>query len=133
MSTEPIHRWYTSVMGFSPQLVNDLIDELGCDSSGTLLDPFCGTGTTLVESNLRDINAIGIDANPFSVFCSKVKTNLNVNPEGLLSEYDSFISQSYKTENLLNEYSSLPLSVRNGWVSPYIDRKSTRLNSSHRL
>lgn len=127
MSTEPIHRWYTSVMGFAPQLVNDLINELGCDSSGTLLDPFCGTGTTLVESNRREINAIGIDANPFSVFCSKAKTDLNVNPERLLTDFNSFINQPYKTENLLDEYAVMPLSVRNGWVSPYIWNKAAHI------
>jgi DNA modification methylase len=40
----------------------------------TILDPFCGSGTTLVESVLAGYNAIGIDIDPLSVLISKVKT-----------------------------------------------------------
>ena len=40
----------------------------------TILDPFCGSGTTLVESVLAGYNAIGIDIDPLSALISKVKT-----------------------------------------------------------
>lgn len=40
----------------------------------TILDPFCGSGTTLVESLLAGYNAIGIDIDPLSALISKVKT-----------------------------------------------------------
>jgi len=40
----------------------------------TILDPFCGSGTTLVESVLAGYNAIGIDVDPLSALISKVKT-----------------------------------------------------------
>ncbi len=39
-----------------------------------ILDPFCGSGTTLVESFLAGRSAIGIDVNPLAVLVSKVKT-----------------------------------------------------------
>lgn len=39
-----------------------------------ILDPFCGSGTTLVESVLAGYNAIGIDIDPLSALISKVKT-----------------------------------------------------------
>jgi hypothetical protein len=41
----------------------------------TILDPFCGTGTTVVEAKKNQINSYGIEANPMSVFASNVKTN----------------------------------------------------------
>lgn len=125
MANEPIHRWYSSVMGFSPHLVTTLIDEMGCDSSGFLLDPFCGTGTTLVESNLRGINTIGVDANPFSVFCSKVKTSY-VNPKKLLTDFENFIDQDFEEGFSLKDLEYLPLTVKNGWVSSYVWEKSRR-------
>ena len=40
----------------------------------TVFDPFCGSGTTLVESNISGNNAIGIDIDPLSALISKVKT-----------------------------------------------------------
>lgn len=40
----------------------------------TILDPFCGSGTTLVEGILAGHNVIGIDIDPLSAMISKVKT-----------------------------------------------------------
>lgn len=39
-----------------------------------VLDPFCGSGTTLLEANLLGINAWGVDANPLARLISKCKT-----------------------------------------------------------
>lgn len=39
-----------------------------------VLDPFCGSGTTLVESVLAGYNSIGVDIDPLSAMISKVKT-----------------------------------------------------------
>ncbi len=39
-----------------------------------ILDPFCGSGTTLVEGLLAGYNVIGIDIDPLSTLISKVKT-----------------------------------------------------------
>lgn len=39
-----------------------------------ILDPFCGSGTTLLEARLLTRNAIGIDINPLATLISEVKT-----------------------------------------------------------
>jgi DNA modification methylase len=39
-----------------------------------VFDPFCGTGTTLVECMKNGIDSVGLDASPFSCFISRVKT-----------------------------------------------------------
>ena len=70
-----IHGWYNFVLGYSDQLVRHLIDKWQLDDTTTVLDAFCGTGTTLVECMKHGIDTVGIDASPFSCFVSRVKTN----------------------------------------------------------
>lgn len=41
----------------------------------TLLDPFCGSGTTLVIAQELGINSVGIDINPYATLLSFVKTH----------------------------------------------------------
>lgn len=55
-----------------PQVAGRLIDTYGKNAK-TLFDPFCGTGTSLVEANLRNIDAIGIDLNPLAGLIAKAK------------------------------------------------------------
>lgn len=58
-----------------PQVAGRLIDKYGTDAK-LLFDPYCGTGTSLVEANLRNINAIGTDLNPLARLIAKTKTTL---------------------------------------------------------
>jgi hypothetical protein len=60
-----------------------MIDRLKIEKGQEVLDPFCGTGTTLVECMKKGINSIGIDANPFSCFVSRVKTNSHIKAKNL--------------------------------------------------
>ena len=39
----------------------------------TALDPFCGSGTTIVEARLRGMRAVGVDINGLACLVSKVK------------------------------------------------------------
>src|SRR6185369_2574364 len=43
------HEWYRFVLSYPPHLVRDYIRRFGLTSDNCLLDPFCGTGTTIVE------------------------------------------------------------------------------------
>ena len=58
---------------FIPQIPNTLIQELSSVGE-TVLDNFCGSGTTLVEAMRLNRNAIGIDANPVAALISEVKS-----------------------------------------------------------
>jgi len=57
---------------FPPQLPHTIIKQFA-QKKATVLDPFCGSGTTLVEARLLDCNAIGVDVNGLSSLLSKVK------------------------------------------------------------
>jgi SAM-dependent methyltransferase len=60
---------------FFPQLVRSLCNALSLEAGDLVLDPMCGSGTTLVEARALDLTAHGVDANPLSRLISKVKTD----------------------------------------------------------
>lgn len=45
-----------------------------CSKGGVVLDPFCGTGTVLLEAKLASRNSLGVDANPLARMISCAKT-----------------------------------------------------------
>lgn len=58
---------------FPPQLPKKILDDYAIQGQ-TVLDPFCGSGTTLVEARIFGANAIGVDVNGLSVLLSRVKS-----------------------------------------------------------
>lgn len=79
------HDWYRFVLSFPPHVVRDYLTRFGVDGSRRVLDPFCGTGTTLIEYKKLGIPSIGVEANPVAYLASCTKTNWSVSPEGLLA------------------------------------------------
>lgn len=66
------HRWHSYPAKFIPQIPHELIKILS-NPGNLILDPFCGSGTTLVEARIQGRPSIGVDINPLSVLISKVK------------------------------------------------------------
>jgi hypothetical protein len=75
------HDWYRFVWGYSDHLVAGLLAEWDLPANARVLDPFCGTGTTLVECMKRGFSATGVDASPASVFVSQVKTRWSLDAD----------------------------------------------------
>lgn len=69
------HKFHSYPARFIPQIPLTFI-KLFTKEEETVLDPFCGCGTTLVEAFLNNRNSIGNDFNPLGVLISKVKTTL---------------------------------------------------------
>ena len=55
----PAHEWYRFVLSFPPHLVRTYLHRFGINRTHQVLDPFCGTGTTLVECKKLGIPSIG--------------------------------------------------------------------------
>lgn len=67
--------------------------EYFCPKDGVVLDPFCGTGTVLLEANISGRTALGADANPLAVLISQVKTTY-INKEILQKTLNTIISRA---------------------------------------
>ena len=65
------HQWYRFVLSFPPHLVREYVAKFGLDSNHQVLDPFCGTGTTLVECQKFGIPVIGLEPNPVAFLRAK--------------------------------------------------------------
>lgn len=77
------HDWYRFVLSYPPHLVRTYIEKLGLEPGHLLLDPFCGTGTTLVEAKKGGVRSFGLEAHPMAHFASSVKTEWSVKPQVL--------------------------------------------------
>ena len=70
----PVHEWFKYREGFAGVLIDELIDDSNLQKDDMVVDPFVGSGTTLVSSVSKGFDAIGIDVNPMSAVISKVKS-----------------------------------------------------------
>lgn len=90
-----IHDWYRFVLSYPPHLVRDYLTKFGVQS-GVVLDPFCGTGTTLVECKKLGIASEGIEANPMAWFASSMKTDWGIEPTALLGAAEEIAQRAEK-------------------------------------
>ena len=82
-TTKHIHRLHPYKGKFIPQLVEYFLDnhtdrfkkETYFQQGDIVLDPFCGSGTTLVQASELGMHAIGIDVSAFNALIANVKVN----------------------------------------------------------
>ncbi|MCB0077717.1 MAG: hypothetical protein KDD73_09910 [Anaerolineales bacterium] len=85
----PVHEWYRFVLSFPPHLIRSYLERFDVASTDCVLDPFCGTGTTLVEAKKNGVRSVGTEANPVVHFAASVKTDWAIAPERFLAFAES--------------------------------------------
>lgn len=80
------HDWYRFVLSFPPHLVRDYVKDFGLTKNSVVLDPFCGTGTTLIESKLLGLKSVGLEANSFAHFAASTKLDWDIDSDQLLAK-----------------------------------------------
>ena len=134
---QPRHSWFDVKEGYSTVLVNNILSDLKINKNdGYILDPFSGSGTTVLASSMLGYKSIGIEVNPFLYHLSKNKcisysSNLNVLK-------NKFIKCDFKNHNaskvpelsiskkLFKNQLKEILKIKN-WIEKIKDKKSKEL------
>jgi len=96
LRTKHVHGIHPYLGKYIPQLVEYFLDKYfnGPQSArSAILDPFAGSGTTLVESNVKGKPSVGIDVSKFNVLLTRVKTS-KYDVQDLSKEVHSIVSRT---------------------------------------
>jgi len=81
----PVHRWWPYVQGYSAEFVAGVLTHADLPRRATVLDPFAGSGTTLVEARRAGAHAVGTELLAPAVLAARVKTHFELDPRTLVS------------------------------------------------
>jgi DNA modification methylase len=79
----PFHRWWPYVQGYSAEFVSNLLRSDGLRRGSTVLDPFAGSGTSLIEAQRIGARAIGYELMAPAALAARVKTDIDLAPGDL--------------------------------------------------
>src|SRR5690606_18912422 len=83
---------------FNPQIVRAILNILGIPAGSNVIDPFCGSGTALLECAHLGMYARGTDINPLAVFIANAKLLAVRTPAAALAQgLDSVLRRFKRT------------------------------------
>lgn len=89
--TEPFHRWYPFVEGYSKEFIQSIIKEMRANNL-TCLEPFSGSGTTALELQNSGIECYSFEVNPLMYLIARVKLEQNYSLD-MVNEWFRFICE----------------------------------------
>lgn len=112
---------------FYPQLAKSLLNLSELSEGATILDPFCGSGTVLLESMLNGFDAFGLDLNPLALKIARAKTNIIGSDilvtEKLVTSFLNKLPSIRDTTGNTNRYSDEILLELKSWFAEPILKK----------
>ncbi len=82
-SDRAFHDWYRFVLSYPPHLVRSYFDKFELGGDAVVLDPFSGTGTTVLEAKKNGLAGMGVEATPISFLASCLKSQWDVGATAL--------------------------------------------------
>src|SRR3954466_12113463 len=71
--THPFHSYPARLHPGTARVLAELLSERA-PKNAVIADPFCGSGTTLVEARAAGLRGVGTDLNPLAVLVARAKT-----------------------------------------------------------
>ena len=109
--SEPFHRWYPFVEGYSKEFIRSIILELNYRPA-VCLEPFSGSGTTALELQNMGIKCISFEVNPLMYLVAKVKLE-NDYDINLVQQYFDFIKKKRKQVKISDVKSDFKTLIEN--------------------
>jgi hypothetical protein len=95
--SKAVHNWFRLTPSFGPGLVDVILDKLEHKQGQTVMDPFCGASTTLIQCKQKGISSFGFEINPFLHFvgqsCLNWDLDVNAIENALQSVKDDFANK----------------------------------------
>lgn len=116
---EILHGWLKYREGFSPQLVDTLLDEFEIRPGDRILEPFAGSATTLLVAMMRGIDATGIELLPHCHLAWRAKSQIAKYAVDELRQ----IAREAATKTLPQAHSQFPhLTITQGAFSESVEQ-----------
>jgi SAM-dependent methyltransferase len=109
---------------FVAELPRALLEILPLPSGTAVLDPFCGSGTTLVESQRRGVPSYGIDLNPIACLMARVKTM------PLARGFEEALNAVRKVAQSASDFTIPEIPNLNHWFMPQVQKALAALTGA---
>lgn len=120
-----VHKWYDYLEDFPFQLIEEKIIEYNLKPNSLIVEPFAGSGTTLISANLFNCDAIGFDINPLMTYVSTVKTTWDIDLKKFKKTVNEIAEQFVENIHIYEKLDlekgfleSMPKKELNQWLSP---------------
>lgn len=103
----PVHRWFRYSAGFSAQWVDKVILENTNDIDATIFDPFVGSGTVLLSSELAGYKSYGIDSHPFVSKITSAKLHWRKDIDTFINFASEILNEAKRIDGEVEKYPPL--------------------------
>lgn len=103
----PIHRWFRYSAGYSADWVRKVINENKAEGRSRVLDPFLGSGTTILEAENCGVESIGLESHPFVHKVAESKLSWDVDLESFTQTANGVLEEARQLEGSENGYPEL--------------------------
>ena len=105
----PLHRWYRYSAGFSAEWVESMINEYLAGGhyskdAVTVMDPFAGSGTTLLVCDKMGISSIGYEGHPFVYKVAKAKLSWSTDTSLFIREAGEILNCARQLKSRMYTY-----------------------------
>ncbi|MCB9593954.1 MAG: DNA modification methylase [Sandaracinaceae bacterium] len=99
----PMHRWFRYSAGFSASWAEALLRERAGRGPVRVLDPFVGSGTTLLAADAAGVESVGLEAHPFVHRVAAAKLARGVDPDALRETAEALIDRARRSRARADE------------------------------